>query len=422
MALPCRIRRSLRIPGLGCLLLFVPLALAGGQPKPKAKANALHLLRRAVRQYSNLKSYKITEQVFTVTDGPTLGPLPSTTTAIQAPGGRYRYEADIGLGKVIKVSDGHSVWYFRPAQNPFRPWPERSGQHGVPEYVRTLDDMSIRGATGLDDMAWLASEFKSAKRLPDARLSLWGRQYECDVVQVTNKDRKVPLPYPFSDTIWIEKGALKIRKIVSIDVTTVVNPQSATTFPEVKTTLYPVVELNQPIPDSDFDVRPSASAELEPKSPPQIQAAAELRTKGKILPDVVLTSQDGAKLRLESLRGHPVLIDIWATWCAPCIDALPGLDRLYRQTRSTGMVFLSVDSEDDAKVAESYLTKMHYPWRNFHGDNATQGAFGMGGFPRTILINSDGKSVFDKVSPTLDELRAAIAKLESGHEQSAQNR
>lgn len=422
MAAPFTPRRLRQLAGAVLLASIAPLTLAWAQAKPKPALDALGILKRVARQYSDLKTYKIARQEFFASSGPLHGPLPSTMTAVVAPGGRYRFESDSGWGKAVQVSNGHWVWYYRSTQNAYTRRPATGKKPELPKVLRP-DDAIIEGAATLHDMAWLGKTFKSAKRLPDARLTLRGRSFECYVVQVTNDDRKVPSPNPFTYWIWIQKGSFKVRELIehytaSLQQSPNVPP---VTFPETTTSLYPEVVLNQPVPDTEFHFKPPSSARLVSQFSDHVAVALPPRpdTKGTKLPDVVFTARDGSTLSLESLLGHPVLIDFWATWCAPCIDALPHLARLYRQTRSTGLVILTVDVDDHAKVAESYIRKMHYPWRNFHGNSAITKAFGSAGVPRTIIINSDGISVFDKVSPTPAELRAAIASLVFAHPASA---
>jgi thiol-disulfide isomerase/thioredoxin len=77
-------------------------------------------------------------------------------------------------------------------------------------------------------------------------------------------------------------------------------------------------------------------------------------------PNVVFKSVDGQQVQLGSLRGRPVLIDIWATWSAPCIWGFRDLARLYEETRKTGLAILSTDVSDDPKTAQDYLLKMGY--------------------------------------------------------------
>jgi thiol-disulfide isomerase/thioredoxin len=418
MAVPLRYRHLRKFAGVALLASIAPLTLVRGQVEPKAAPAALGILERAARQYSGLTSYEITRQEFFASSGPVPTPPPSTVTAIEAPGGRYRFEGDKGWGKVVLVCDGRWVWYYRPRQNAYTRRPATGKKPELPA-VPGPDDANIEEAANLHDMAWLGRDFKSARLLPGGLLTLRGKSFECYLVQVTNDDRKVPLPYPFTYWIWIQKGSFKIREIIESYTATLRRlSQPPVTFPMTTTSLYPEMVLNQPIPDAEFQFTPPASARLVRQFSDQVVRLPRSNTTGTKLSDVVFTARDGSKLPLESLRGHPVLIDLWATWCAPCLDAFPHLAKLYRETRSIGLVILSVDIADNAYVAQSYIKKMHYPWRNFHGYSAIISAFGPSGVPRAILINADGESVFDKVGPALDELRAAIGKLASGHAKS----
>lgn len=385
---------------------------AGGKSNPGSVPDALALLEHAARQYSDLKSYRITRQEFFSSEHPP-DPSPTKMTAVEAPGGRYRFEGESVWGHTLQVSDGHWVWYYRPTQNAYTQRLATGKKPDLPE-VLGPDDADIDGAAQLLDMTWYVGAFKSAKALPAAQLTFQGSSVDCSVVEVTNDDLKIPLPYPFTQRIWIEKGSLKIRKIAENYITTLNRPHMPpVTYPATRVSVYPEVVLNEPIPDAEFQFTLPASAQrvlvfrdrLRPK--PEVK-----RTEGKA-PDVVLKALNGSEVRLESFRGHPVLIDLWATWCGPCVEAFPEIARLYQQTRSTGLDILSIDVADDGIVAGLYLEKMHYPWSNFHGQGEMDKAFGVRGVPRAILIDPEGEVTFDKVSPTPDELRTAIAKLGS---------
>jgi thiol-disulfide isomerase/thioredoxin len=406
---PDRIRVSQQLAGFVSLAFLAPLAFGLGQSTRETAPDPLALLERAARQYSDLKSYKITRQETFASKHPP-DPSPTETTAIEAPGGRFRFEGESNWGKAIQVSDGHWVWYYRPTQNAYTRRPAAGKKPDLPEAL-AVDDIDIDAAAGLLDMTWLVGVFHSAKELPEEHLILPGQSFDCHVIQVTNDDRKIPLPYPFTDRIWIEKGSLKIRKIAEDYITTFHTPHSApVTYPATRISVYPQVVLNEPVPDAEFKFTPPPAAQLVVEFQDRPESIPETQTNGRTLPDVVFKALDGSQVRLQSLLGHPVLIDLWATWCGPCVEAFPELARLYEQTRSTGLVILSIDQSDDAAVAQEYLKKLRYPWQNFHDPGDLNKSLGMGAVPRTIIIDSGGVVVFDKVSPTPQDLRAAIVK------------
>ena len=395
---------------------LVPLVLAGvvvsawSQSKFQDSPGALAILEHAAGQYSNLKSYSITcRQTFSSQHGN--DPSPTTITAIKAPGGRYRFESNIGLGTATQVSNGKFVWNYHPTENAYVRQPATGKGPVFPE-VLGQDDGAIEGAVNLvESVAWYSGHFKSAMRLPDDSLTLSGRRLSCYVILLTNKDRKIPGPYPYTDNIWIEKGSFKVRKIVESYITTLNDAGSPpVTYPAMRTYVYTQVQLNQPIPDSVFHFTPPPTAHKvpafhqdHPQPPPRLEPTAVYK--------FTLKSFSGSQVTLGRFRGHAILIDLWATWCAPCYEAFPQLSRIYQQTRGTGLEIVSVDRDDIAKDAQAYIEKMHYPWQNFHDDGEIERVFGDEPVPRTILIDDEGQIVFDKVSPTEQELHGAIAKL-----------
>jgi len=138
---------------------------------------------------------------------------------------------------------------------------------------------------------------------------------------------------------------------------------------------------------------------------------------GKAAPPLTLKSADGKQISLASFRGKPVLIDLWATWCAPCVESLPRLARLYQQTRKTNLVMIAIDRDEDAKNAIDFLAKKNYTWPNFHDEGEARKAFGASGIPRIILIDAEGKIVYDAVGVRADDrgdedaLITAVTKL-----------
>jgi peroxiredoxin len=64
---------------------------------------------------------------------------------------------------------------------------------------------------------------------------------------------------------------------------------------------------------------------------------------------------DGASFRLSDHRGKVVLVNFWATWCPPCREEMPALERLYRQHKAQGLVLVAVSIDADPKVVPPYV-------------------------------------------------------------------
>ena len=78
---------------------------------------------------------------------------------------------------------------------------------------------------------------------------------------------------------------------------------------------------------------------------------------------VTLTDLDGRPLSLAALRGHPVWINFWATWCPPCQRETPSLRDAYEAHRADGLVLVSIDVQEDSGTVREYATRygLTYP-------------------------------------------------------------
>lgn len=118
--------------------------------------------------------------------------------------------------------------------------------------------------------------------------------------------------------------------------------------------------------------------------------------KGAESPDLTVTDSKGNALELRSLRGKPVLINLWATWCAPCIAELPTLDQLaVDYAVRMEVLAISQDISQTERVAPFLADRglMHLePWLDPQADLS----FALGGapLPTTVLYDADGKEVW----------------------------
>lgn len=78
---------------------------------------------------------------------------------------------------------------------------------------------------------------------------------------------------------------------------------------------------------------------------------------GERAPALALSDLEGQTVRLEALRGKVVLVDFWATWCAPCLEELPFLQRLHERHREAGLVVLAVSVDDDASNVRRFVQR-----------------------------------------------------------------
>ena len=125
---------------------------------------------------------------------------------------------------------------------------------------------------------------------------------------------------------------------------------------------------------------------------------------GKAAPALVLTQLDGQPFDLAKLRGKVVLVNYWATWCAPCRKDMPKLDAFYRNhhERNLEMIGISVDRNSDLQKVRKVMTSLAYPVAMLK-DVSVDGFGAPEGVPITWIIDADG-IVRDRMIDVRDEL------------------
>ena len=123
---------------------------------------------------------------------------------------------------------------------------------------------------------------------------------------------------------------------------------------------------------------------------------------GRPAPRVELPGLRGGRVRLADLRGRPVVLNFWASWCPPCLAEMPEFQRVHRRLGDR-VAFLGVNQRDQAQAAERLARSsgVTYPLALDAAGRAFD-AFGGLGMPTTVLIGADG-TVADIVSGQLDE-------------------
>lgn len=139
-------------------------------------------------------------------------------------------------------------------------------------------------------------------------------------------------------------------------------------------------------------------------APSSARVAAELR--GSPAPLAALHAQANELLpggapafraRLRELRGHPVVVNKWASWCGPCRAEFPHFQSLAR-TRGKEVAFLGVDSNDAPGPAKGFLKKFPVPYPSYDDPNGDigQGVLKTVVFPTTVFYDRRGKLAFLK--------------------------
>lgn len=113
---------------------------------------------------------------------------------------------------------------------------------------------------------------------------------------------------------------------------------------------------------------------------------------GELLPDVTAMTLEGEEQSLEDFKGKVVLIDVWATWCGPCVAGLPKLRDVANKFAGTNFTILSVSADDNVQTVKDFLKDEELPWDHWHigATSETHLNWNIRGYPTYMLIDTDG--------------------------------
>jgi cytochrome c biogenesis protein CcmG/thiol:disulfide interchange protein DsbE len=102
----------------------------------------------------------------------------------------------------------------------------------------------------------------------------------------------------------------------------------------------------------------------------------------------------GQTVHLADLKGKPVVLNFWASWCGPCVEEMPRLQAGYEKYRASGVVFVGLAFNDTQANGKPFLDKykISYP-AGPDSDGKTSIAYGVTGVPETVFIGRDGRVV-----------------------------
>jgi thiol-disulfide isomerase/thioredoxin len=394
------------------LALVLPQAAQSAPPK-----DALALLNEVSQRYADAKSYHI-EAVEERSHNNDLSRHWDRTllTAIVMPDGRYHFEGRSGFGSAILVSDGTRQSEYHPYDQLYTQQPASSNDPLLARVITSDVEPVRRAKTLIIELVHMADRMKSATYLPDETISVNGKSVACYVVHYADQPSQTG-ELSRVETLWIDKSRkLVVKSINRGETYTLTMARGHIPMAMETTVTYPTVELDQQEPASSFSFVAPTDAKLVTEFPNyfarNLQSVQPADLAGKPAPEIQFKSSDGATTALSSFHGKPVFIEFWATWCEPCVALMPDLTRLYAETQAQGLVWLSVDSDEDASVVAAFLSREHISWPNYHDEDEALGkAFHRTGIPLGVLVDADGKITFYKSGYGIADLRSAIAKL-----------
>ncbi len=140
---------------------------------------------------------------------------------------------------------------------------------------------------------------------------------------------------------------------------------------------------------------------------------------GNPAPDFALADLDGNPVRLADLRGRPVVLNFWASWCGPCVEEFPLLRQAAEEHAEAGLAIVGVVFRDRSEAARDFMLRNGGSWpAAMDPGERVADAYGILGPPETYFIARDGTIAARQFGPVdADSLEAQLATILHDHEE-----
>jgi peroxiredoxin len=133
----------------------------------------------------------------------------------------------------------------------------------------------------------------------------------------------------------------------------------------------------------------------------------------KLAEDFTIPTTGGQPFKLSAQRGKAVFINFWATWCPPCLEEMPALERLWKAQKDAGFVLLAVTVDNNPKLASPFVERHGLTFTVGHDPKMElANAYGVRALPSSFVIDRDGRLTAIAVGPRVWDNVAAHALIE----------
>jgi peroxiredoxin/outer membrane lipoprotein-sorting protein len=326
------------------------------------------------------------------------------TASFQSPA-KFRHEMK---DDVLLISNGEKGYIYVPGENKYRPIDPPTARTAAADLPPPLGDElqqqnpSLVLALSTNAASELSSGATALDREPDMKVN--GISYQ--MLQIQSEGQMTQ--------VLVDPQTHLIRQ-VSIDLR---DHLVAKGVPQVKQAMvkidYTKTSPNVPLADAMFTWSPPSDATLvkqqqaDAGDPPSASAALV----GKPAPLFTLKDLKDQDVALAAQKGHVVVLDIWATWCGPCVVELPTLDKMSQDLAASGVKFFAVNQAEPKDTVQNFLDKHKLSLPVLLDEKGTVSQqYQAQAIPQTVVIAKDGTvaKVFVGFGPDSEQkLREAI--------------
>lgn len=134
-------------------------------------------------------------------------------------------------------------------------------------------------------------------------------------------------------------------------------------------------------------------------NPMTVQAQESLASVERELPAFSLSGVDGKEWTANSLSGKVWVVNFWATWCPPCIEEIPSMNKAWDILEPEGIGMLAINAGEDRAAVEEFLVKVPIDFPTLLGNMDSMPNWSARALPTTLVIDKSGKVVFEALGP-----------------------
>lgn len=169
--------------------------------------------------------------------------------------------------------------------------------------------------------------------------------------------------------------------------------------------------------DKQSGANPQGEAPQSSQDAPKeaLSGTVDRSHKGEAMPDVAFEDMAGKRVSLADFKGKPLLVNIWATWCGPCVAEMPTLEKLATQRAGKLQVIAVSQDMKGRPVVADWWAKQNFKTLTPYVDAKADLGFALGGgsLPTTILYDAEGKEVWRMVGGAEWDAPAQLALIDS---------
>jgi len=130
-----------------------------------------------------------------------------------------------------------------------------------------------------------------------------------------------------------------------------------------------------------------------------VLALESLKPVERILPEFSLMDTDNNEWDAESLAGRIWVVNFWATWCPPCIEEIPSMNRAWKVLEPEGIGMLAINAGEDKASVQEFLGKLPIDFPTLLGNMDTMPNWSARALPTTLVVDKSGNIVFEALGP-----------------------